>query len=291
MSLEDQYRLLGRAFPRQWRERQGDELVCTLLDGSSSGQRYASPGDVLDVVRRGVQHRAKNGGPLFLIVVATLMLAATTAVIDAAVTPTSFAFLATSLVVVLAPGTGVVYSVSTAISEGWRQGSVAAFGCTLGIVPHLLAAAVGLSGLMQAGARAFEVVRWAGVIYLAYLGIGMLRSKGQIAAAGESGVQRSAWPTVRRGVLLNLLNPKLTLFFFAFLPQFIDSPPTVLDTRVLGLSGVFMAMTLAVFLIYAAFAAKIRERVLSTPKLLRRIERSLGLVLLGFAARLAVAER
>jgi threonine/homoserine/homoserine lactone efflux protein len=149
---------------------------------------------------------------------------------------------------------------------------------------------MGLSGLMQASAHVFEVVRWVGVVYLGYLGLGMLRSSGRLAE--EEGTEEMAgWATVRRGVLINVLNPKLTIFFFAFLPQFIDSPPTLLDARLLGLSSVFMAMTLAVFLIYAAFAAKIRERVLSTPKLLRRIEQSLGAVLLGFAARLAVAER
>ena len=144
---------------------------------------------------------------------------------------------------------------------------------------------------MQTSARAFEVVRWAGVAYLAYLGVGMLRSRGKLTEGTEAGEQRAVWTTVRRGILINLLNPKLTIFFFAFVPQFIDSPPTIFDARVLGLSGVFMAMTLAVFLVYAAFAAKIRDRVLSSPTLLQRIERSLGLVLLGFAARLAVAER
>jgi threonine/homoserine/homoserine lactone efflux protein len=290
MKLEDQYRLLGRVFPRHWREQHGEELVTTLVDGSKPGQRLASPGDVFDVVRRGVQLRVAHGGPLFLILTASSVMVATTVVIHSAVTPTSSAFLATSLVVVLAPGTGVVYSVSTAVSRGWRQGSLAALGCTLGILPHLAAAAMGLSGLMQASAHVFEVVRWVGVVYLGYLGLGMLRSSGRLAE--EEGTEEMAgWATVRRGVLINVLNPKLTIFFFAFLPQFIDSPPTLLDARLLGLSSVFMAMTLAVFLIYAAFAAKIRERVLSTPKLLRRIEQSLGAVLLGFAARLAVAER
>ena len=291
MRLEDQYRLLVRIFPRRWRDQHGEELVAKLVDGSSPGQRVASPGDVFDVISRSVQFRVRHGGPAFLILMATLLLVVTTAVIHSAVTPTSFAFLATSMVVVLAPGTGVVYSVSTAISVGWRQGSLAAVGCTLGIVPHLFAASVGLSGLMEASAQAFEVVRWVGVAYIAYLGLSMLRSTGRLADGNETATQASAWTIVRRGVLLNVLNPKLTIFFFAFLPQFLDSPPTLLDIRLLGLSGVFMAMTLAVFLVYAAFAAGVRERILSTPKLLRRIEQSLGLVLLGFAARLALAER
>jgi len=291
MRLERQYRLLALAFPARWRRCYGDELVTTLLDGSRPGQRLAAPADVIDVVGRGMELRVRRAGPLIQILSATAVLAATIAIVHLAVTPTPMAFLLTSLIVVVIPGTGVVFSVSTAIASGWRRGSLAAVGCTLGIVPHLVAAAVGLSGLMQASAEAFEVVRWVGVAYLAYLGIGMIRSSGSLSGLDDPGPSAAAATTVRRGILLNLLNPKLTVFFFAFLPQFLATPPTLLDPRLLGLSGVFMAMTLAVFLVYAAFAAAVRDRVLSTPRLLRTIERSLGVALLGFAARLATAER
>ena len=136
-----------------------------------------------------------------------------------------------------------------------------------------------------------EAARWAGVAYLVHLGIGMIRSTGAIADLDPGQRRTSTSATIRRGVLLNLLNPKLTIFFFALLPQFLATPPTLLDPRLIGLSGVFTAMTLAVFLVYAAFAAGLRQQVLSTPKVLRRIEQSLGLVLLGFAARLATADR
>ena len=287
MRLATQYRLLARAFPSRWRERHGDELVTTLLDGSSPGQRVASPADAVDVVRRGLQVRAREAGPHLPIVAALAALVATTA----AVTPTPVAFLVTSLIVVVIPGTGVVFSISTAIAAGWRWGSIAAVGCTLGIVPHLVAASVGLSGLMQTSAEAFEIVRWAGVAYLAFLGLGMVRSRGSLSGLDPVERSGSAGLTIRRGILLNLLNPKLTVFFFAFLPQFLSSPPTLFDARLAGLSMVFMAMTLAVFLVYAGFAAAVRQRVLSTPRLLRRIEQSLGIALLGFATRLAVAER
>lgn len=291
MSLESQYRLLARAFPPSWRRRHGDDLVATMLDASATDQRMASPSEALDVVRAGVLLRIRAAGPLLSIAAATVVLAATVAVVHLTLTPTSVSFLVTSLVVVVIPGTGVIFSVSTALSSGWRRGSIAAVGCTLGIVPHLLAASVGLSGLMQASAEAFEVVRWLGVAYLAHLGLGMIRSTGDLSGIDGGQASMSAAATIRRGVLLNLLNPKLTIFFFAFLPQFLASPPTLLDLRLLGLSGVFMAMTLAIFLFYAAFAAGVRERILATPRLLRRIEQSLGLVLLGFATRLALAER
>ena len=233
---------------------------------------------------------ARRGRAVVQIIASLVVLAAVVLIVHGFVTPTPVSFLFTSLVVVVIPGTGVVYSVSIAISAGWRRGSAAAIGCTLGIVPHLLAASLGLSGLLQASAEAFEAVRWIGVAYLAFLGIGMIRSAGALADL-DHGDASTVVATIGRGVALNLLNPKLTIFFFAFLPQFLATPPTLLDLRLLGLSGVFMAMTLSVFLVYVAVAAGVRQKILSTPTVLRRIEQSLGVVLLGFAARLAVADR
>jgi threonine/homoserine/homoserine lactone efflux protein len=201
-------------------------------------------------------------------------------------------FLLTSLVVAVIPGTGVVYTVSSSLGGGWRRGWFAAVGCTLGIVPHLLAALLGLSGVMQAGAAAFEVVRWAGVAYLAYMGVSMLRDRGGLQA--EPDREAAGAPVgliVRRGILLNLLNPKLTMFFFAFLPQFLTTPPGLLDPRLVGLGGVFMLVTLAVFVVYAWASATARDRVLGAPAVRRWLQRSLGALLVGFAARLAVTDR
>ncbi len=203
----------------------------------------------------------------------------------------SVEFLLTSLVVVLIPGTGVVYTVSSSVGGGWRRGLFAAIGCTLGIVPHMLAAMLGLSGIMQAGSVAFEVVRYAGVVYLVFMGVSMIRSAGDLPLDDRSGSVDPMSAVVRRGILLNVLNPKLTLFFFAFLPQFLDASPGRLDPKLLGLGGVFMLMTLAVFAIYAFASAAIRDLVLGAPVARRWIERSLGALLIGFAARLAVTDR
>jgi threonine/homoserine/homoserine lactone efflux protein len=206
----------------------------------------------------------------------------------------SVEFLLTSLVVVLIPGTGVVYTVSSSIGGGWRRGLFAAIGCTLGIVPHMLAAMLGLSAIMQAGSVVFEAVRWAGVAYLIFMGVSMIREGGTLQlddhddrcfSIGSMGV------VVRRAILLNLLNPKLTMFFFAFLPQFLDTPPGLLDARLIGLGGIFMLMTLAVFAVYAYASAAIRDRVLGAPVIRRWLQRSLGTLLIGFAARLAVTDR
>lgn len=201
-------------------------------------------------------------------------------------------FLLTSLVVVLIPGTGVVYTVSSSIGGGRRRGLIAAVGCTLGIVPHLLAAMLGLSGIMQAGSAVFEVVRWAGVVYLVFMGISMIREAGvaPLDGGGETQVD-SAGLIVRRGILLNVLNPKLTLFFFAFLPQFLGASPGPLDVRLIVLGAVFMLMTLAVFAVYALASAATRDLIQAAPVVRRWVERTLGAIVIAFAARLALSDR
>jgi threonine/homoserine/homoserine lactone efflux protein len=203
----------------------------------------------------------------------------------------SFEFLLTSLVVVLIPGTGVLYTVSSSVGGGRRRGLFAAVGCTLGIVPHMLAAMLGLSGIMQAGSVVFELVRWAGVAYLIFMGASMIRDAGALPLDGGDIQVDTAGSVVRRGILLNVLNPKLTLFFFAFLPQFLDASPGLLDARLIGLGGVFMLMTLAVFAVYALASAAARDLVLTAPVARRWIEQTLGAFLIGFAAKLALTDR
>ena len=200
-------------------------------------------------------------------------------------------FLLTSLVVVLIPGTGVVYTVSSSIGGGRRRGLIAAVGCTLGIVPHMVAAMLGLSGIMQAGSVVFEVVRWAGVAYLVFMGFSMIREAGTLSVDHQDAPSDSAGTVVWRGVLVNVLNPKLTLFFFAFLPQFLDASPGLLDMKLIELGGVFMLMTLAVFAVYALASAAIRDLILAAPTARRWIERAFGTILIGFAARLAFTDR
>lgn len=203
----------------------------------------------------------------------------------------SVEFLLTSFVVVLIPGTGVVYTVSISIGGGWRRGLFAAVGCTLGIVPHMLAAMLGLSGIMQVGSVVFEAVRWAGVAYLVFMGMSMIRDAGTLPLDGGDASIDPMGVIVRRGILLNVLNPKLTLFFFAFLPQFLDASPGLLDAKLIWLGGIFMLMTLAVFAVYALASAAARDLVLAAPVARRWIERALGAFLIGFAAKLAFTDR
>ena len=200
-------------------------------------------------------------------------------------------FLLTSLVVALIPGTGVVYTISSAIGGGRRRGLFASVGCTLGIVPHILAAMFGLSAAMQAGAVVFEVVRWAGVAYLVFMGVSMIRNAGDLPLNDRGARIGPTGAVVRRGILLNILNPKLTVFFFAFLPQFLDAPPGLLDAELIRLGGIFMLVTFAVFALYAFASAAVRDLVLAAPVARRWAERALGAFLVGFAARLALTNR
>jgi threonine/homoserine/homoserine lactone efflux protein len=201
----------------------------------------------------------------------------------------TLSFLLTSLLVVASPGTGVLYTLAAALSRGSRAGAAAALGGTLGIVPHLVAAMLGLAAVLHTSALAFQTLKWAGVAYLLVMAWQALRETGalRVETAGAPVKLREAVVT---GVLINILNPKLSIFFLAFLPQFIAADEPHPLWRMLLLGGVFMAMTLAVFLVYAVAAARARDRVLARPKVMAWLRRSFaaGFALLG--ARLALAE-
>jgi len=201
----------------------------------------------------------------------------------------SVAFLLTTLVVVATPGAGALFTIGAGLGRGRRASLVAAVGCTIGIVPHLVAAATGLAALMHASALAFQGLKYAGVAYLLFLAWTTLRDKGALGV--DAAEPSSAWRTIRQAVLLNLLNPKLTIFFVAFLPQFVhpDEPNDL--WHMLGLSAVFMLVTLVVFAGYGVFAAAMRTRVLARPRVLAWLRRSFAGSYVLLAGRLAVTDR
>jgi threonine/homoserine/homoserine lactone efflux protein len=202
----------------------------------------------------------------------------------------SIEFLLTTLVIVASPGTGVVYTLAAGLSRGWRASVLAAFACTLGIVPHLIAALTGLAALLHASALAFEIVKYLGVAYLLYMAWQSLRENGALKV--EAGAdQRSALRIVVDGVLVNILNPKLSIFFVAFLPQFISPGDPSPLLAMLELSGVFMAMTFVIFAIYGIFAAAMRERVVSSPSVMAWMRRTFAAAFVMLGARLALTER
>jgi threonine/homoserine/homoserine lactone efflux protein len=197
----------------------------------------------------------------------------------------SVSFLLTSLLVVASPGTGVLYTMAAGLSRGARASLVAAVGCTLGIAPHLAAAINGLSALLQTSAVAFEVLKYAGVAYLLWMAWAALREKGALSVEGDQ-EPSSPGRVIVSGVLVNLLNPKLTIFFFAFLPQFVDTTSSRELPHMLALSGVFMLLTFVVFVGYGAFAAGIRSRVISRPRIMTWLRRAFATGFLALGARL-----
>jgi threonine/homoserine/homoserine lactone efflux protein len=202
----------------------------------------------------------------------------------------SVAFLLTSLAMVVTPGTGVVYTLAAGLSHGRRASVVAAFACTLGIVPHVLATVTGLAALLNASAAAFRILTYAGVAYLLYMAWATVRDKGAIAV-DEGTAPASAGRVIVRGILINLLNPKLTIFFFAFLPQFVDPGEPHGVPRMLALSGVFMAMTFVVFAVYGVLAASVRSHVTSRPRVMAWLRRGFAGSFLALGAKLAFTAR
>jgi len=199
-------------------------------------------------------------------------------------------FFITSLIVVLIPGTGVVFCVSTGLLQGRRASVHAALGCTLGIVPHLLASALGLAALMHASALAFELVKYAGVAYLFYLAYATWNDRAALAVDRAS-ADREPMAIVARAVLLNLLNPKLTIFFLAFLPQFIDAGAASAGRQLFTLSAAFMVMTFVVFVAYGLLANAFRTRVIESPRVQAWLRRTFAAAFAGLGVQLALAER
>lgn len=198
-------------------------------------------------------------------------------------------FLLTTLIIVATPGTGALYTLAAALGGGRRTALIAAFGCTLGIVPHMLAAALGLAALVAAEPRLFDAIRYAGIAYLIWMAIDLWKSG--LAQEQASEPRQKAWRIIRKAILINLLNPKLSLFFLAFLPQFIDpNDPAPLATMV-GLSLVFMAMTFLVFAVYGLAAAIMRSGLIARPQRMRIINRLLAGGFVLMAGKLALAQR
>jgi len=190
----------------------------------------------------------------------------------------------------VSPGTGVLYTLAAGLSRGSRASIIAAFGCTLGIVPHMAAAVMGLAALLHTSALAFQTLKYLGVAYLLYMAWNALREQGALRIEKAVGA-RSAGQVIVSAILINILNPKLSIFFFAFLPQFVRTDDPHPLSRMLELSGVFMLLTLVVFVGYGLFAASIRNHVISRPRVLTWMRRSFAAAFAALGAKLAFADR
>ncbi|MEJ2029041.1 MAG: LysE family translocator [Maritimibacter sp.] len=196
-------------------------------------------------------------------------------------------FLLTALVVVLAPGTGVIYTLATGLTRGRTAAIAAAFGCTFGIVPAMLAAILGLAAELHSSAIAFEIVKYAGAAFLLYLAWGTLRDRSMLEDSADD-TPRKLGAIALKGTLINVLNPKLSLFFLAFLPQFLSGVPETASREMLTLGGVFMLMTFTVFVLYGSFAAATRDKVLSSPRAMTWLRRAFAASFAGLGLKLAL---
>jgi threonine/homoserine/homoserine lactone efflux protein len=202
----------------------------------------------------------------------------------------SIEFLITSLIVVVSPGTGVLFTLAAGLSRGAKASVVAAFGCTLGIVPHMAAAIMGLAALLHTSALAFQVFKYLGVAYLLYMAWSTLKERGALTVEKDV-TPRSALQVIVAAVLVNLLNPKLSIFFFAFLPQFVSADEAQPLGVMLELSAIFMLLTFVVFVGYGLFAAAIRRHVISRPAVLSWLRRAFAGAFVALGAKLALSER
>jgi len=202
----------------------------------------------------------------------------------------SIEFLVTSLIVVVAPGIGVLYTMAVGLSRGARASVVAALGCTLGILPHIVAAVTGLAAVLHASAIAFQTLKYLGVAYLLYMAWMTLKERGALKVEAAED-RRSSLRIIVDAILANVLNPKLSIFFLAFLPQFVAVGEAHPLARMLELSGVFMLLTFVVFVGYGVFAAWVRRHVMSRPKVLTWMRRAFAGAFIALGARLALAER
>ncbi|MFY8040306.1 MAG: LysE family translocator [Bosea sp. (in: a-proteobacteria)] len=199
-------------------------------------------------------------------------------------------FWITTFIVVASPGTGAVYTIATGLGRGGKASVVAAFACTLGIIPHLIAAMMGLAALLHTSALLYDTVKYAGVAYLLWMAWQTLQEKGAMRIDGDASPRTVARVMVD-GIALNLLNPKLSIFFVSFLPQFTDKAAVNPLQEMLALSGVFMAMTFVVFAIYGLFAAAMRDHVVGRPKVMLWLRRSFAAAFGALAVRLAFTDR
>ncbi|OZG73546.1 lysine transporter LysE [Hahella sp. CCB-MM4] len=201
----------------------------------------------------------------------------------------SLEYILTSLVIVLLPGTGVLYTMAYGLSRGWKASAVAAFGCTLGILPHIAASIAGLAALLHTSAVAFQVVKYLGVAYLFYMAWGILRDGGTMEIS-DSNADNSSRRIIANAILFNILNPKLSLFFLAFLPQFVPVNAASATQYMLELAGVFMLMTFVVFLGYGAFASATRRYVISRPGVMKWFRRGFASAFGALGIKLALSD-
>ena len=200
-------------------------------------------------------------------------------------------FVATGVLLNLTPGQDTLYILGSSIAHGRRAGVASALGICAGCIVHTLAAALGLSAILATSATAFTVVKLAGAAYLIYLGVAALCARAAPISADPSGVELSVAAAFRRGVLTNVLNPKVALFFLALLPQFIDSDSPAKIAAFVALGATFIATGTVWCVTLALAAARIRAFFVRKPQAFTWVARASGGLFVLLGVRLALSER
>jgi threonine/homoserine/homoserine lactone efflux protein len=198
-------------------------------------------------------------------------------------------FLVASALLAIAPGPDIIYVLTRGIAQGAKAGVAAALGFASGCVFHTVLAAVGIAALIRSSDLAFDLVRYAGAAYLVYIGLQALRHRSSfsIEAAGD----RKALATIyRQSVIGNMLNPKVTLFFLAFLPQFVNSQAGHVGMQMAILGAIFMAVTVVIFSAVAIFSGWIGDWVRAKPAIGERLNVFAGVTFIALGIRVALPD-
>lgn len=200
-------------------------------------------------------------------------------------------FVAASLAVIAAPGPDNVYVLTRGVAQGRGVAFASAWGMCSGLLFHTTLAALGISAILVRSAVVFSVVKYAGAAYLIYLGVRALLSKGEFASLDEEIPTTRLWSFFFRGLAMNLLNPKVAVFFLAFLPQFAGPTTDGVVLRLLGLGLIFTLLSLIIFSAIALFSSILGDRLSRNPRFTSSLRWLTGCVLVGLGARLAFSER
>jgi threonine/homoserine/homoserine lactone efflux protein len=198
-------------------------------------------------------------------------------------------FLVAAAVLTIAPGPDIVYVLTRGVTQGRRAGIAAALGFATGCLFHTALAVLGVAALIRSSELAFNAVRWAGAAYLVWIGVQALRHRASfsLAGGGDAGALLAVY---RQSVIGNALNPKVTLFFLSFLPQFVNEEAGSVGVQMAVLGVVFMAVTIVVFGAVALFSGWIGERLRASPAITSRLNLFAGLAFIGLGVRVALPD-
>lgn len=193
----------------------------------------------------------------------------------------------------ISPGPDLLFILSHTLADGWRVGIASALGVCSGALVHVCAAALGVSAILATSALAFTLIKYAGAAYLFYLGIQVLRSAGSSLPleSAPAASRTTGWQAYRQGVWVDILNPKVAIFFMAFLPQFVRPGEGAVAGQLLMLGSLVVLVAIVVECGLVLVAARARQILLANRRVGLWLDRALGGVLIGLGIRLCLAER